>query len=118
MKKQEIRHFTQLTECREDLEYALDVLKGHVRGINPIDNLSNNESSGHDTVLNVLRLIMKDEMFADYKCHSDWFYAMDEEEQAEFENGYEDFIVECDSYNRNVIDKAIELAEKQLEQFA
>jgi hypothetical protein len=104
---------------REELERALEILQGDFGHIYPACALTNPESSGHSAVLHALCVVMEDELFDDYRDVWEWDY-MDAEERAKFGDAGDDgddfvnFTYECNSYNYDVIERAIKIAKEKL----
>ena len=96
----------------EKLVNALEVLEGKTEIHSPACELSNCESTGYQKVLNALMTIYVED-FTDHKISDEWFY-MDEEEQETFED-YTEFCNFCNSFNDDIIRKAIETGEKEVE---
>lgn len=97
---------------REELEHALQMLKGDNGRFFPAGALSNPEAAAHDSVVNALRIATNNEC-PEYLDRYDWDI-MDEEERAEYAEEYVDFCYICDNFNDSVISKAIRDAEAEL----
>lgn len=97
---------------REEIEYALKILNGDNHRIYPANALSNSEAPGHEEVVDAVCMAMGDG-FIGYPTYDDWFYVMDDEEKAKYED-YEDFVEDCQRRNSNIIYESIQILEDKL----
>lgn len=100
----------------EQYSEFLEILKGEWQGHHfyPGDTLFNSEAGNHELLVKVLDTIY-DGSTPDYPTDADWYYVMDDEDRAK----YEDYVDYAD-YGVNacgrLIDEAITICEKMIEQ--